>query len=95
MWRSIIGGMQAAAPGSQWIGAVHVGTEADNGLSDADLRDAAKSGCVRLTTGLESGSQRISDMMKKGTHLDGISAFLRSASSGHFLSLHDDPGLSG
>jgi hypothetical protein len=81
MWRSIIGGMQGAAPGAQWIGAVHVGVEADNGLSDADLRDAAKSGCVRLTTGLESGSQRMSDLMKKGTHLDGISAFLRSASS--------------
>jgi len=81
MWRSIIGGMQSAAPGAQWIGAVHAGTEADNGLSDADLRGAAKSGCVRLTTGLESGSQRVSDLMKKGTRLDAISSFLHSASS--------------
>lgn len=79
MWRSIIGGIQDAAPRAQWIGAVHAGTEADNGLSDADLRAAAKSGCVRLTTGLESGSQRMADLMKKGTRLEGISAFLDGA----------------
>ena len=79
MWRSIIGGIQDAAPRAQWIGAVHAGTDADNGLRDADLRDAAKSGCARLTTGLESGSQRVADLMKKGTRLEGISAFLDGA----------------
>jgi len=81
MWRAIIREIQGAAPGAQWIGAVHVGTEADNGLSLADLRSAAASGCVRLTTGLETGSQRVSDLMKKGTRLEGISSFLRAASS--------------
>jgi radical SAM superfamily enzyme YgiQ (UPF0313 family) len=81
MWRSVIAGMQTAAPGGQWIGAVHVGMEADNGLSDADLRNAAASGCARLTTGLESGSQRLLDLMKKGTRLDTVSAFLQGASS--------------
>jgi len=79
MWRSIIDGMQQAAPDAQWIAAVHAGTEADNGLSDADLRAAARSGCARLTTGLETGSQRIADLMKKGTQLEGISAFLDGA----------------
>lgn len=79
MWRALIGGIQGVAPGSEWIGAVHVGMEADNGLSSADLRDAAKSGCRRLTTGLESGSQRVSDLMKKGTRLDAISAFLHDS----------------
>lgn len=81
MWRTLIGGIQGAVPGSEWIGAVHVGMEADNGLSNADLRDAAKSGCRRLTTGLESGSQRMSDLMKKGTRLDAISAFLQGCAS--------------
>lgn len=81
MWRAITLGMQSAVPGAQWIGAVHVGRESDNGLSDADLRNAAKSGCVRLTTGLESGSQRLLDLMKKGTRIQDISSFLRSASS--------------
>jgi anaerobic magnesium-protoporphyrin IX monomethyl ester cyclase len=76
MWRLITSGMQAAAPRAQWIGAVHVGPEADNGLSPADLRRAADSGCVRLTTGLETGSQRMADLMKKGTRQTAVSAFL-------------------
>ncbi len=76
MWRSIIGGMQDTVAGSRWIAAVHAGTEADNGLSESSLRAAAKSGCVRLTTGLETGSQRMADSMKKGTRLETISAFL-------------------
>lgn len=80
MWRAIIAGIQRAAPGAQWIGAVHVGREADTGLSNDDLRDAAASGCVRLTTGLESGSQRMADLMRKGTRLEAVSAFLHSAS---------------
>ena len=79
MWRSIGTGMQEVIPGSSWIAAVHAGTEADNGLSDSDLRAAAKGGCVRLTTGLETGSQRVADLMKKGTRVDGISAFLHGA----------------
>lgn len=81
MWRAIIGGMQTAAPGAKWIAAVHVGMDADNGLTDEDLRSAAESGCARLTTGLESGSQRLLDLMKKGTQLDAVSSFLRRASA--------------
>jgi anaerobic magnesium-protoporphyrin IX monomethyl ester cyclase len=79
MWRAIIAGIQETAPGAKWIGAVHAGTEADNGLTDADLREAARSGCTRLTTGLETGSQRVADLMKKGTRQEGIAAFLDSA----------------
>lgn len=81
MWRSLIAGMQDAAPGARWIGAVHAGTEDDNGLSEADLREAARSGCTRLTTGLETGSQRMADAMKKGTSLESISAFLHGAAA--------------
>ena len=79
MWRAIVGNMQQVVPGSSWIGAVHAGKESDNGLAEADLRAAAKGGCVRLTTGLETGSQRLADLMKKGTTLDSISAFLHGA----------------
>jgi radical SAM superfamily enzyme YgiQ (UPF0313 family) len=81
VWRAIISGMQVVAPGGEWIGSVHVGMEDDNGLSETDLRNAAASGCVRLTTGLETGSQRIADLMKKGTRLDAISSFLQRASA--------------
>lgn len=79
VWRSIISAMQVVAPGGEWIGSVHVGMEDDNGLSESDLRNAAASGCVRLTTGLETGSQRIADLMKKGTQIEAISSFLQRA----------------
>lgn len=81
MWRALIGRMQSVVPGAQWIGAVHVGRERDNGLSSGDLRDAAGSGCVRLTTGLETGSQRVADAMKKGTRVERVAGFLEDAAA--------------
>jgi radical SAM superfamily enzyme YgiQ (UPF0313 family) len=79
MWRAIGSGIQSVAPGATWIGAVHVGAEADNGLSRSELQAAADSGCVRLTTGLETGSQRMARLMRKGTRIESISRFLRDA----------------
>src|SRR5262249_22089678 len=60
-WRALAQGMQTAAPGATWIAAVHVGSEAGggNGLTPDELAAVAASGCVRLTTGLETGSQRV------------------------------------
>jgi hypothetical protein len=81
MWRSIIAGIQHRVPNCRWIGAIHVGTTEPNGLSREELREAARSGCARLTTGLESGSQRILDSMKKGTRLDLIGTFLQDAAA--------------
>ncbi|MBC7957465.1 MAG: B12-binding domain-containing radical SAM protein [Cytophagales bacterium] len=81
MWRRLAVGMQDAVPQGQWIGAVHVGPEPDNGLSAADLQAAANAGCVRLTTGLETGSQRIADLMKKGTRRGAVSDFLHHATA--------------
>ncbi|MFK7739242.1 MAG: radical SAM protein [Planctomycetota bacterium] len=80
VWRGLAAGFQSAVPGGTWIGAVHVGPETDNGLSPADLRAAAKSGCVRLTTGLETGSERVAKAMHKGTDANRLSAFLQAAS---------------
>ncbi|MCU0863052.1 MAG: B12-binding domain-containing radical SAM protein [Planctomycetes bacterium] len=80
MWRAIAAGIQGIAPGSSWIAAIHAGPGADEGLSAADLQAAASSGCVRLTTGLESGSQRLLEAMKKGTRLERTSELLRTAS---------------
>lgn len=73
--------MQGVAPGAKWIAAVHVGPRADEGLSRADLQAAADSGCVRLTTGLETGSRRIARLMRKGTRLEATSRFLHEASA--------------
>ncbi|HLU49161.1 MAG TPA: radical SAM protein [Planctomycetota bacterium] len=85
MWHRLIEGMQDAAPGSRWIASVHVSGRGDHGLGKGELEAAAASGCVRLTSGLESGSQRVLDRMRKGTRLERFSEFVRSA---------DDVGIS-
>ena len=81
MWRAICTQMQSVAPEAKWVGAIHAGVRVDEGLSLADLQAAADSGCVRLTTGLESGSQRMTRLMRKGTRLETTSRFLHDATS--------------
>ena len=81
MWHTIISDIQRAAPGARWIASVHVGRSGENGLGPEDLRAAAASGCVRLTSGLESGSQRLLDNMKKGIRIEGFSDYLRDATA--------------
>lgn len=79
VWRALLTGVPSRVPGATWIGAVHVGSRGDNGLSKDDLRLARDSGMARLTTGLESGSQRVLDAMAKGTTVERNSQFLRDA----------------
>ena len=79
LWRELIDGIQKVAPGSKWIGAVHVGARGDDGLSLEDLKRARAAGMVRVTTGLEAGSQAVLDKMAKGTDLEITSQFLRDA----------------
>ena len=81
MWRVICAQMQRVAPGAKWVSAIHVGVRPDEGLSREDLQAAADSGCVRLTTGLETGSQRIARLMRKGTRLESTSRFLHDAAA--------------
>lgn len=80
VWHSLIEKFQDVVPGGRWIASVHVGAHGDSGLSATELRAAALAGCVRLTTGLESGSQRVLDQMKKGTRIEQVSEYLRAAS---------------
>jgi len=81
MWRGVIKNIQRLAPGAEWISAVHVGVDRDNGLSKDELLAAAASGCLRLTTGLESGSQAVLDRMHKGTRVERTSQFLHDATA--------------
>ena len=80
MWRGIINGLPEVLPDAKWIAAVHVGAREENGLSREELEQARASGMVRVTTGLESGSQRVLDAMGKGTDLATTRRFLRDAS---------------
>lgn len=79
MWRQLGSRMPAVAPGARWIGAVHVGNRGPNGLSFEELKRARAGGMVRLTTGFESGSQRLLDKMAKGVDLADTSQFLADA----------------
>lgn len=79
LWRGIISGIQHRVPGAQWIGTVHVDSRKDNGLSSTDLRAAAASGMRRISFGLETGSQRLLDAMKKGSTVEENSRFIHDA----------------
>jgi radical SAM superfamily enzyme YgiQ (UPF0313 family) len=79
MWKALSEELPRRVPGAKWIATVHVGAE-PNGLSAAELRAAAKAGLTRVTFGLESGSQRLLDLMDKGTRVEANSEFLRHAS---------------
>jgi len=80
MFRGIIENIQRNAPGAQWVGTVHVDLRKDNGLSRSDLRAAVASGMRRVSFGLESGSQRLLDMMDKGCSVERNAQFIREAS---------------
>jgi anaerobic magnesium-protoporphyrin IX monomethyl ester cyclase len=79
MWHRLGLEVQSRVPGARWIGAVHVGSHGDNGLSPDELRQARAGGMVRLTTGFESGSQRLLEKMVKGVDLAVTSRFLGAA----------------
>lgn len=87
MWRAIIQTMPHMVPKATWVAAVHVAAGAENGLSLAALKQARAAGMVRVTTGLESGSQRVLDAMDKGTNLAITRRFLRNASKAD-ISVH-------
>lgn len=80
MWHGIIENFQDVLPGGQWVGTVHVQRGNDNGLSRDEVFAARKSGWVRTTFGLETGSQKLNDSMAKGTTIEGMSRFVKDAS---------------
>ena len=79
MLRGISEQIQHFVHGAQWVGTVHVDLRKDNGLSRRDLRDAAKAGMRRVSFGLESGSQRMLDLMDKGCLVEANEEFIRNA----------------
>ena len=81
MWHTLLESTQRAVPGASWIGAVHIETSGESGLSRSELEAARAAGMVRLTTGLESGSQRMLDLMKKGTSVETNSRVIRDAAA--------------
>ena len=80
MWESIIGGFRTACQEGRWICSMHMGKGPGVVPTGAEWEAARASGLVRITTGLESGSQRVLDLMSKGTSLERVSSAIRGAS---------------
>ncbi|KQT35267.1 hypothetical protein ASG29_03950 [Sphingomonas sp. Leaf412] len=78
--RGLVERVQAEVPGAQWIGTVHVDLRKDNGLTQREIKAAATAGMRRVSFGLESGSQRMLDLMDKGASVEANEAFIRHAS---------------
>jgi anaerobic magnesium-protoporphyrin IX monomethyl ester cyclase len=79
MIRGIASQIQAFVQGAEWIGTVHVDRRLDNGLCRKDLFRAVAGGMRRISFGLETGSQRLLDAMKKGASVEQNSEFIRNA----------------
>ena len=79
LFRGIVEGIQRSVRGAEWIGTVHVDQRADNGVSRAELRAATAAGMRRVSFGLETGSQRLLNLMDKGCTVERNSAFIRDA----------------
>ncbi|MEM6890529.1 MAG: radical SAM protein, partial [Pseudomonadota bacterium] len=80
VWHALIDQAQATVPGCEWTASVHVNINGENGLDREALKDARKAGLSRITTGLESGSQKILNSMARGTNTEMLSQFVRYAS---------------
>ena len=79
MIRGIAAEVQKTIQGAEWIGTVHIDQRKDNGLSHTDLTAAVKGGMRRVSFGLETGSQRLLDLMQKGCTVERNSQFIREA----------------
>jgi anaerobic magnesium-protoporphyrin IX monomethyl ester cyclase len=79
MIRGIGRDIQRYVHGAEWLGTVHVDQRPDNGLSRADLAAAVAGGMRRISFGLESGSQRLLDTMRKGCSAERNSVFIKDA----------------
>jgi Radical SAM superfamily len=80
-WRGLLEQLPGCAPHAGWTASVHVDTRGDNGLSRDDMLQARAAGLARVTTGLETASQRLLKRMAKGTDPERTSAFLRDAAA--------------
>ncbi|TVP55594.1 MAG: radical SAM protein [Halomonadaceae bacterium] len=79
MWYGLIEQFQAVVPGARWVASVHVDGKGENGLDRESLKAAYAAGLRRISFGLESGSQRLNQLMRKGTSVERMSAFVRDA----------------
>ncbi|MFC9279143.1 B12-binding domain-containing radical SAM protein [Streptomyces collinus] len=90
--RNVAEALVRKAPGVRWYGETRFARGLDSELA-ALLHD---SGCRRMNFGLESASQRVLDLMRKGTRIDdacaNIEAMLSAGVPLHLFVIHGFPG---
>jgi radical SAM superfamily enzyme YgiQ (UPF0313 family) len=79
LWRGLAEKIPEVAPQIKWTASVHVDSRTENGLSYDELKKARNAGLVRITCGLESGSQAMLNHMSKGVKLKQLSKFVKNA----------------
>ncbi|AQQ68345.1 hypothetical protein Mag101_12390 [Microbulbifer agarilyticus] len=79
LWRGLASGLSKLEKPIKWTASVHVDSRNENGLSFHDLKKASDSGLVRITCGLESGSESVLRHMAKGVKLSRMSKFIEDA----------------
>lgn len=79
LWHGLIERFQDVVPGGRWVASVHVDAKGPNGLDNETLVAAYGAGLRRISFGLETGSQRLNQLMRKGTSVDRMSAFVKNA----------------
>jgi len=80
LWRGLIERFPSAVPSASWTASVHVDMRRDHGLFKQDLLAARRAGLVRITTGLETASERLLSKMAKGSDPGRTGQFIRDAS---------------
>ena len=80
LWRGLIDQLPGVVPDAAWTASVHVDSGTDHGLFRQDLVQARRAGLARVTTGLETASERLLKKMAKGSCLERMSEFVRDAS---------------
>lgn len=79
VWRTLISSFQQVIPEGKWIATVHVDAKRENGLTRDELFQARQSGLIRISFGLETGSQRLNNLMAKGTSMERNHQFVQDA----------------
>ena len=79
MWQALIAHFQEIVPKGHWIATVHVNAQGENGLSLPELQAAKKSGLIRMSFGLETGSRKLNRRMGKGTSIAQSAQFIADA----------------
>jgi len=79
VWYGLIENFQQIAPGGRWIATVHVDGQKENGLDYETLQAAKAAGLTRISFGLESASQTLTQRMAKGTTVERNQQFIQDA----------------